>query len=373
MRGANRIYTTHAGSLPRAESPRPHEGDTHPREWDAEQDRVRRSVVSTVERQIEIGIDIVSDGEMSKSGFAAYAQERLAGFGGSSGPLMIADLFDFPQAARRIRPERRTTMPACIGRISYCGHNAVESDIQNLRCGVERFGAHEAFVPAASPGVLAYTFDNYYYRSSDDYLAALGEAMRTEYETISAAGFVLQIDAPDLAGGRHIAYADLTLHDFRAQIAANVEVLNETLRNIPPDRVRLHLCWGNYPGPHHRDVELREIIDIVMGVRAHTIVLEAANPRHAHEWKVFEETSLPDDKILAPGVIDTTSSHIEHPGLVAERITRYANLIGRERVIAATDCGFATTGDLATIPAEIAWAKLESLVVGAQRASERLW
>lgn len=373
----DRILTTHTGSLPR-----PPELADALLKRDAGQldtatrldipDAVREAVSTVVARQLDVGLDVVTDGEMGKNGFATYVKDRLSGLGGPPARLAIADLADYPDAAKGLAHGPTITTPTSDGPVSYRGDGSVEQDAANLAAAVGGMRS-EAFLPAASPGVIAYTLQDRYYGSRSSYLAALADAMRTEYEAITSAGFLLQVDAPDLAGGRHIAFPDLTVREFRARIVENVEALNDALRAVPPERVRLHVCWGNYPGPHHRDVALRDIVDIVFAVRAQAIVLEAANPRHGHEWRLFEELTLPDEKILVPGVIDTSTTYIEHPELVAERISRYASLIGRERIIAGTDCGFATTSTFAPIPPEIAWVKLAALVAGAQLASKRLY
>lgn len=374
---ADRMLTTHSGSLPRPQELT----DMLLRQDAGELGRSGRSrlpttiadaVATAVGRQFDIGIDVITDGEMSKSGFATYVKERLTGFGGLPERLRIADLADYPEAAARLTQSPLITTPSCDGPVSYVGHAAVVRDVANLGDVLDQTRV-EAFLPAASPGVIAYTLQNRYYPDRASYLAALADAMRSEYEAIAGAGFLLQIDAPDLAGGRHIEFADLTVPAFRTRLAENVAALNDALRTIPPEQVRVHVCWGNYPGPHHRDIPLRDIADLVFETRAHAIVLEAANPRHEHEWRLFEETTLPDDKILIPGVIDTNTTYIEHPELVAERIIRYAALLGRDRVIAGTDCGFATTSTLMTIPPGIVWAKLATLVEGAQLATAALY
>jgi 5-methyltetrahydropteroyltriglutamate--homocysteine methyltransferase len=245
--------------------------------------------------------------------------------------------------------------------------------VANLRAALEPVDVTEGFVPAASPGVIVQDFVNVYYPTREEYLQAVADAMRAEYRTIVEAGFVLQVDCPDLAMGRHLHFADVSLDDFRKEIRRNVEALNYALEGIPSDRVRIHVCWGNYPGPHHHDVPLRDILDVVLEANADGIYVEGANPRHGHEWKLFEETRLPDGKVLVIGAIDTLSTHIEHPELVAERLVRIARLVGRENVIAATDCGFGTFAGVSAVHPTVAWAKLEALAEGARLASAELW
>lgn len=376
----DRILTTHTGSLPRPRELARALGRRWLGRLDLAEaprlcDRVRDAVADVVRRQTDAGVDVVSDGEMNKVAFSAYVTERLTGFAGDQSSYTFADLVDYPAVAKRVGiPDGRAGgLPSCVEPVTYVGGQAVKQDLANLRAALEGAEVTEAFIPAVSPGVISYSMQNRYYGSEDDYLAALAEAMREEYGAIANAGFLLQVDCPDLAASRHLNYADLDLKQFRARITAHVEALNEALRTIPPERVRLHVCWANYAGPHHRDVALRDIIDIVLRARAHAIVLEAANPRHGHEWRVFEDVALPEDKILIPGVIDTTTNYIEHPELVAERITRYAELVGRERVIAGTDCGFGTAITYETVAPELVWPKLATLSEGARLATQRLW
>jgi 5-methyltetrahydropteroyltriglutamate--homocysteine methyltransferase len=269
------------------------------------------------------------------------------------------------------RSRRKT--PACNGAIAVSDAQSARADVENLKAALAPTAAEEAFLTAASPGVISLFFHNDYYPSHEAYLAAIAEAMRQEYETVTGAGFILQVDCPDLAMGRHIQFAALDLEQFRAMARLHIEVLDHALRNIPADRVRLHLCWGNYEGPHHCDVALADIIDLVLGARPDAISFEAANPRHGHEWRVFERVKVPPGKILIPGVIDSTTNFIEHPALVAERIGRYARLVGRENVIAGTDCGFGTWVGQSAVDPDVVWAKLASLAEGARLASREFW
>jgi 5-methyltetrahydropteroyltriglutamate--homocysteine methyltransferase len=318
----------------------------------------------------------VDDGEMSKPSYATYPKDRLTGFAGASHPLQYRDLVDFPGMARRVfgdpgRARRKT--PACNGPITVGDASAAQADARNLKAAVASAPAAEAFLTAASPGVISLFFRNDHYPSHEAYLFAIAEAMQGEYETIAGAGFVLQVDCPDLAMGRHIQFAGLGLEEFRKMARLHIAALDHALRNVPAERVRLHLCWGNYEGPHHYDVALADIIDLVFEARPAGISFEAANPRHGHEWRLFERLKLPPGKVIIPGVIDSTTNFIEHPELVAERISRYAKLVGREHVIASTDCGFGTWVGQAAVDPDIVWAKLASLAAGARLASREFW
>lgn len=339
---------------------------------------VSDAVDAVLRRQAQSGIDVASDGEQGKIGYATYVKERMSGFGGEAGALSLADLEDYPEIAERALTGLVTATPSCIGPVRYTGLEKLHEELDGLRVAVDAVrstsaGPAEVFVPAASPGIIAIYLANQYYDSHETYLGALAEAMRTEYEAIVAAGFVVQIDCPDLAMGRHARYAACPIPEFRTAIGGHVEALNAATAGIDPDQLRMHVCWGNYESPHHRDVDLADIIDIILTARPRGLALEAANPRHAHEWTIFEDTPLPDDKVLIPGVIDTSTNYIEHPDLVAERIERYAALVGAERVIAGTDCGFATFASFLPVLPRLAWAKLDSLVEGAQRASQRIF
>jgi 5-methyltetrahydropteroyltriglutamate--homocysteine methyltransferase len=338
--------------------------------------RIRSAVAAVVEKQVEAGIDIVNDGEMSKPSYATYIKDRLNGFGGESHPLVYQDLVGFPEFAGRVfgdpgRSRRKT--PGCNGPITVRDPAAAEIDVVNLTAALARAHAEEAFLSAASPGVVSLFFHNGHYPSQEAYLYAIAEAMRQEYETVAEAGLILQIDCPDLAMGRHIQYSQLSLAEFRKQAQLHVEALNQALRNIPAERLRLHLCWGNYEGPHHCDVPLRDIIETVFMAKPCGLSFEAANPRHAHEWAVFEDIKLPEGKVLIPGVIESKTNFIEHPELIAQRIGRYAKLVGRENVIAGSDCGYGTWVGQAAVDPRIVWAKLASLAEGARLASRRFW
>ena len=378
-RSAERILTTHTGSLPRPDDLTrtmfaKEEGV--PVDSGALAARIRSAVAEVVRKQVEVGVDVVNDGEYSKPSYATYVKDRLRGFGGASQPLQYRDLVDFPGMARRVfgdpgRARRRA--PACTDAVAVQDAEAARTDVANLRTAVAQVTPQEAFLTAASPGVISLFFHNEHYPSHEAYLFAIAEAMKHEYETVARAGLVLQVDCPDLAMGRHIQFADLSLEEFRKMARLHVEALDHALAGVPPDQARMHLCWGNYEGPHHYDVPLADILDIVFAGRASAVSFEAANPRHAHEWRVFENVRVPDGKLIVPGVIDSTTNFVEHPALVAERISRYARLVGRENVIAGTDCGFGTWVGQAAVDPDIVWAKLASLAEGARLASRELW
>jgi 5-methyltetrahydropteroyltriglutamate--homocysteine methyltransferase len=378
-RSVDRFLTTHTGSLPRPSDLiqmmyAKEEGGAV--ELDALAQRIRSSVSEVVEKQRSAGIDIISDGEMSKPSYATYVKDRLSGFGGVGNTFVYQDLMDFPNMAKRVfgdpgRSRRKT--PACNGPVSVSDPDAVWRDVSNLRAAVGDDREPRSFITAASPGVISLFFRNDYYPNQSAYLEAIANAMRPEYEAIIAAGFDLQIDCPDLAMGRHIQYWNLDLPEFRKRAAEHVEVLNQALAGVPPERTRMHLCWGNYEGPHHCDVPLADIVDIVLGARPAMLSLEAANPRHAHEWAVFRSVKLREGKVLIPGVIESKSNFIEHPELIANRIASYANLVGRENVIAGSDCGYGTWVGQAAVDPDIVWAKLSALAEGARIASKRFW
>lgn len=373
---AERILTTHVGSLPRpakleAQLLQREKGELGPEGQELLPAFVVDAVNAVVCRQAELGIDIVCDGEMSKYAYATYARARMSGLDGEDQPLALSELAEFPVFAQRIKLDIKT--PACVGPVSYRGEAALVTDIDNLKAAVGSVDVEAAFMSASSPGIMAHYMPNQHYPSQDAYLEALADAMKHEYDAIVGAGLLLQIDCPDLALGRHFRAKPASVADFRSEVARLVEVLNHALRDIPPERMRLHLCWGNYESPHHHDIELTEIVDLILKVRPAALLIEAANPRHEHEWAVFKDTPLPDDKVLVPGVIDTCTNYVEHPEVVAQRIGHYANVVGRGRVIAGTDCGFASFATLHTIDPDIAWRKLEALVQGAEIASRRLW
>ena len=378
-RSVERFLTTHTGSLPRPDDlvrmmHAKEEGV--PVEREALALRVRSAVADIVKKQAGAGVDLVNDGEMSKPSYATYVKDRLAGFGGPDNRFVYQDLVAFPNLARRVfgdpgRSRRRT--PACNAPVELRDPQAAKTDVENLLAALSAVETPGAFLTAASPGVISLFFRNAYYPSEEAYLFAIAEAMRHEYRTVTDAGLDLQIDCPDLAMGRHIQYADLSVAEFRKRAQMHVEALNHALADIPPEKLRMHLCWGNYEGPHHCDVPLADIVDIAFQARPAAISFEAANPRHAHEWALFERVQLPEGKVIIPGVIESKSNFIEHPELIAQRISRYANLGGRENVIAGSDCGYGTWVGQAAVDPDVVWAKLAALAEGARIASREFW
>ncbi|HWO73001.1 MAG TPA: cobalamin-independent methionine synthase II family protein [Dehalococcoidia bacterium] len=380
LRSTDRILTTHTGSLPRPPDlvemlQARMRGE--PVDEQAFAARVREAVAEIVRLQVEAGIDVVNDGELSKPAFNTYVAARLDGFGGNDpeGGITFADREDFPQwaAAMATRNPAYTVRPMCIGPLGWKDRAPLEADIANLKAAAAQAGASEVFMASASIGTVGYTFRNTYYPDEEAYYYALADVLRDEYRAIVDAGFVLQIDAPDAAMGRHQKYRNVSLAEFRKALALAVEAQNHALQGIPAERVRYHVCWGNYEGPHTRDVELREIVDLVLRVNAGAYSIEAANPRHAHEWTVWRDVKLPDGKLLIPGVIESCTNYVEHPETVAQRIEQYARLVGRENVIAGTDCGFGTFAGASRVHPEVMWAKFRSLAEGAAIASKRLW
>jgi 5-methyltetrahydropteroyltriglutamate--homocysteine methyltransferase len=379
QRSTERFLTSHTGSLPRPDDLirvmyAKEEGvPVDPASLAA---RVKQAVAEVVRKQADAGIDLINDGEMSKPSYATYIKDRLDGFGGTGNTFVYQDLADFPRLEKRVfgdpgRSRRKT--PACNAPISVRDRQAPITDADNLKAALGAVKAAGGFMSAASPGVIGLFFRNEHYPSQEKYLAAIAEAMRHEYETVAKAGLVLQIDCPDLAMGRHIQYADLSLAEFRKRAALHVEMLNHAVANIPAEQLRMHVCWGNYEGPHHRDVALADIIDIVLSAKPAAISFEAANPRHAHEWTLFETVKLPGGKVLIPGVIESKSNFIEHPELIAQRIGRYAKLVGRENVIAGSDCGFGTWVGQAAVDPDVVFAKLAAAADGARIATKQFW
>ena len=377
-RSTSHILTTHTGSLPRSrelqELLRLRE-EHRPLDQAAFAEGVRTAVADVVQQQTAIGLDVINDGEQERSQYATYIKERLTGFAGERlvrARPRLGDT-DFPDFVATHQSSTALPQPACTGPITWKDKDAVQRDIATLKAAVGTRQVEEVFMTAASPGVIANFLPNEYYRTEEAYLSALAEAMKHEYQAIVQAGFLLQIDCPDLAMTRVTQFADLTVDEFKKVVELHIDVLNSALAGLPPERMRLHLCWGNYEGPHHYDVPLQEIIHLVLKARPEGISFEGANPRHAHEWKVWRDVRLPDDKVIIPGVLDSTTNFVEHPELVAERIVRYAEVVGRERVIASTDCGFGTSAWGRKVDGKIAWAKLQSLVEGARLASKELW
>ncbi len=374
----DRILTSHVGSLPRTQAVTEvlfarAAGKAADPAGDAV---IAGAVADVVKRQVGIGLDVVSDGEMSKISYATYISERLTGFDGDTPREPGQDLVEYPGLLTKLAERGATAKyrrPRCVGEIGIKDLEPLRKDLANMRAAVNASQPVDAFLNAASPGVIALFQPNDFYPTQDDYLEALAEGMRVEYEAIVAAGFLVQIDAPDLAMGRHTMYRNRSVEEFLELAAMHIEVLNHALRNVPAEKARMHVCWGNYEGPHHHDIPLAQLLPVVVKAKPQALLFEAANPRHAHEWTVFRDTDVPEDKVLIPGVLSTTTNYIEHPLLVAERLERFADIVGRERVIAGTDCGFGTFGGFGPVEPEIAYRKLASLVEGAQIASSRLW
>ena len=368
--------TTHTGSLPRPEYLLDlmfaREGGEDVDEA-VLNDAIEQATATVIAEQVKAGITVVGDGEMSKPSYATYIKHRLSGFGGEAGQYEFQDLEEFPGAKAQVfgnKGRAKRSAPACTAPIEVIDMEAPRVDAERL---VRLADGHETFMSAASPGVTALFFPNQYYPSDEDYVFALTEGLRHEYETIAAAGITLQVDCPDLAMGRHVQFTALSDAEFRKRIQMNVEALNHALRNIPAEQCRMHLCWGNYPGPHHCDVPLADIADIVWQAKPQAVLVEGANPRHAHEFAYFEENPLPEGKILCPGMIEPQSPYIEHPELIAQRIGKYADLLGRERVMAGVDCGFSVHAGSNSVDAGVVWAKLAALAEGAAIASKRYW
>ncbi len=379
QRSQDRFLTTHTGSLPRPEDLirmmyAKEEGV--PVDANALAARVKAAVAEVVKKQADAGVDLINDGELSKPSYATYIKDRLDGFGGTGNTFVYQDVHEFPMLEKRVfgdpgRSRRKT--PACNAPISVRDKQAAVTDADNLTGALKSVKAAGGFMSAASPGVVSLFFRNDYYKDFESYIYAIADAMRHEYETVTKAGLVLQIDCPDLAMGRHIQYADLSLPEFRKRAQLHVAALNHAVANIPIEQLRMHVCWGNYEGPHHKDVPLADIIDIVFSARPCAISFEAANPRHAHEWTLFESIKLPDGKVLIPGVLESKSNFIEHPELIAQRIGRYAKLVGRENVIAGSDCGYGTWVGQAAVDPQVVFAKLAAMAEGAAIASRQFW
>jgi 5-methyltetrahydropteroyltriglutamate--homocysteine methyltransferase len=376
-----RFLTTHVGSLPRSQAVvdmifARERGDAVD---DASFDAVMRDAVDDVVRlQVQAGIDIVSDGEMSKISYATYVKDRYTGFDGDSPRRTPADLLDFPGFMKRLASGGGTPnyrRPCCVGPIGVRTMEPLRKDIENVKIAAARHGAKQVFMNAASPGVVALFQPNQHYADDDAYLQALAHALRHEYHAIVDAGLILQLDSPDLGLGRHMMYKDLDESAYLARIEKHIEALNFALAAVPADRVRMHVCWGNYEGPHHKDVALETILPTVLRAKPQGLLFETSNPRHAHEWETIEalKHTIPDDKVLIPGVLDSTTNFIEHPRLVAQRIGRFADIVGRERVIAGTDCGFGTFAGFGAVDADIVYAKFSAMAEGAALASAKWW
>ena len=379
-RSESRILTTHTGSLPR--SPELQEllrSRLDPKEGEIEEYLigVEEAVADVVARQVEAGLDVINDGEQGRVQYATYVKDRLTGFDGEQ--ILRArprkDMQDFPEFAAQSGVSSSATIPwpACTGPIGWKDRNAVQRDIQRLKAASTGVDVEEVFMTAASPGVIANFLHNEHYPSDEAYLYALAEVMKEEYKAIVDSGLLLQIDCPDLAMTRITEFSHLSDEEFIKIVEMHVEVLQYALAGLPADRMRMHLCWGNTEGPHHYDVPLKEIVNIVLKVPVAAISFEGANPRHAHEWKVWQNVKLPDDKVVIPGVLDTTTNFIEHPELIAERIVRYAGAVGKGNIMVGSDCGFGTSAWGRRVESRIAWAKLAAMVEGARLASQELW
>ncbi len=375
----DRILTTHVGSLPRSQAVvgllfRREQGEPYDRD---EFDRVMAEAVSeTVRRQVEMGIDAVSDGETSKIGYATYIKDRMTGFEGDNPRQVARDLKDHPEFTARMAifaGKQTFKRQSCAGPIRFVGQADVAKDIARFRNAIARYRPHDAFMNAASPGVVSAFQPNRYYPSHAAYVEAIADAMQAEYEAIVEAGLVLQLDCPDLAMSRHTGFQNLSEEEFLKRAEHQVEMMNHALRNIPPSSVRMHICWGNYEGPHDHDIPLEKILGIILKAMPAAIQFEASNPRHAHEWAVWKNARIPEEKILIPGLLTSTSNYVEHPELIAQRILQFADIVGRQRVIAGTDCGFGTFAGIGKIDADISFKKLKALVQGAELASRRLW
>jgi 5-methyltetrahydropteroyltriglutamate--homocysteine methyltransferase len=337
---------------------------------------MKQAVANIVKKQADIGFDVVSDGETSKIGYSTYIKDRYTGFGDEFQVKPHLDLIDYPEFRKRMAafngPPTFKRL-CCIAPIEPKDTSLLEKDIANFRAALSAVNVAEGFINAASPGVVASFLHNKYYPTYEKYIEALAVALRPEYEAIAKAGFLVQVDCPDFAMSRHTGFQDLTDDEFVKRAHFNVEVLNDALRNVPAEQVRIHICWGNYEGPHDHDIALEKIMPVIRKAKAKGISFEGANARHEHEWKVWAEAKLPDDVVLLPGMLDSSSNYVEHPELVAQRIERLADAVGRERIIASTDCGFGTFAGFSKVDAGIAWKKLKSLVDGAAIASKRLW
>jgi len=375
-----KILTSHVGSLPRTQEvvdfifARENGEDYDKAGFDG---CMTAACAETVRRQVEAGIDIVSDGETSKISYATYVKDRYTGFSGDSPRNAPADLKLFPGFLERLANAGGTPQyarPMCTGEVVSKGQGELQADIDNLKAGMAAHGASRGFMNAASPGVISLFLQNRHYATREAYLAALADAMKAEYETIVGAGLDLQLDCPDLALSRHMLFADLSDDEFIRVAGMHVEALNHALRDIDPARVRVHICWGNYEGPHVCDIDMDKVFTTLMNTRARYVLFETSNPRHAHEWTVFRDRAgeIPDDKVLVPGVVDTTTNFVEHPELVAQRIERFVGIVGADRVIAGSDCGFGTFAGFGAVDPEIAYAKLTTLAEGAALASARL-
>ena len=375
----DRILTTHVGSLPRPDDvaelllKKEHGEPYDEAELDA---RIARGVAAIVAKQNDAGVDIVSDGEMSKVAYSTYAKDRLTGFEGDSERRLNRDVAPYPifrEKMARMTGNQPMRRPQCVGPVEVKDRAPLRKDLANYKAALDGAGVTDAFLTSSSPGVASVFMPNAYYPTHEQYIEALGAAMKEEYEAIAEAGFVLQVDCPDLAMAFHTGFQDLTEEEFLKRAEHHVEVLNGALENVPAESVRMHICWGNYEGPHDHDIAVTKILPILLRAKPSAISFEASNPRHAHEWVHWRDAKIPDDKALIPGVLDSTSNFVEHPELVAQRIETFAAIVGRERVLAGSDCGFGTFAGFGKMDPEIVFAKLRVQAEGAAIASSRLW
>ena len=375
----DRILTTHVGSMPRPQSlvdvllSKDHGGTYDPAEYARV---IHDAVAAVVKRQVEAGIDVPSDGEASKGSYATYMMDRLTGFGGDNKRKVALDLAPYPEFREkmsRMTGVQEFRRASCIGPIAVKDLEPLKADIGNMLAAMAAAGVGEGFMNSASPGLITAFQPNEFYASHEDYVWALSDAMRQEYRMIVDAGLVLQLDCPDLAMARHTGFQDLSEAEFITRAELHVEAMNAALEGIPAERVRFHVCWGNYEGPHDFDIDVAKILPVILKAKPQGILFEAANARHAHEWTVWAQAKLPEDKVLIPGLIDSCSNYVEHPELVAQGVERFAAIVGRERVLAGTDCGFGTFAGYGKLDGEIAYKKLEALAEGAAIASKRLW
>ncbi|HET9904331.1 MAG TPA: cobalamin-independent methionine synthase II family protein [Xanthobacteraceae bacterium] len=377
-RSTNRILTTHTGSLPRPQQviERLFAQQKNPTAHDPEFDRaVDAAVADVVAKQVEAGIDVINDGEQGRPDYTVHVKDRLTGFEGESAPPLGTGEPEFPELAQLLAQFASPFQhrPACSGPVAWKDFAAAEADIHRARRAMQGAKAEEFFFTSPSPGQIGRYLKNAYYKTEEEYLFALAGVMAREYKAIVDAGFILQLDCPDLALSRHTVFAHLSLADFRKEIAMHVEALNHAIRDIPADRMRMHICWGSTLGPHHTDVPIKDIIDIVLQAKPMAVSFPGANPRHEHEWKVWREVKLPDGKMIIPGVIDSTSNFVEHPEVVCDRILNYASVVGRENMIAGVDCGFGTFAGRVQVDSKIVWMKLAALAEGAALATKELW
>lgn len=374
----DRILTTHTGSLPRPADVVElllAEEEDRGAQADKLEASVTAAIADVVQKQIAAGIDIINDGEQGRPDYTSHVKDRLSGYDGPSSPPLGTGEAGFPELSEMLSrfASPLQNRPTCSGPVGWKDWAAAEVDIARAKSVVTAAESGEAFMTSPSPGQIARYLKNIYYPTEEEYIFALADVMRQEYEAIVAAGLILQLDCPDLALSRHTVFRDLSLTDFRKEIAMHVAALNHAIENIPAERMRMHLCWSSTLGPHHEDVPLKDIVDIVMKAKPGAVSFPGANPRHEHEWKVWRDVDLPDGKIIIPGVIDSTSNFVEHPELVADRILNYANIVGRERVMAGVDCGFGTFAGRVQVDRNIVWMKMAALTEGAAMASEQLW